>query len=244
MKIIAFSSATLVSLFPLEAFTPLGGINERHIIDAIGQRYNFSTSPNLSSRAEVKKTGLVFEWGFFTTETGEVTIDRLAIHNDGVVVRAYKTEQARAFFDDLTNWLVEQHKCRKITHTPHYLSEVVVDFDRPASNILANYDKIIDIIISNVSENREVSGATFGALTIDFLPKSVAVTPKFMIERFATGQSLRMSAPHFGVLSAPYNGKSCTDTREDRALIFLDCGSSTVSSPPSERSPTAVAPSA
>ena len=182
MKVIAFSSATLLSLFPLEAFTPLGGINERYVIEAIGQRYNFGTSPTLSSRAELEKTGLVFESGFFVTELGEVIINRLAIHNDGVVVRTNKSEQARAFFDDLTNWLVEHHSCRKITHTPRYLSEVVVDFESPASNMLANYDKIIDIIVSNVSEKRGATGATFGALVIEFVTQSVAM-PKFIIER-------------------------------------------------------------
>ena len=182
MKIIAFSSATLVSLFPLEAFTPLGGINERHTIVAIGQRYNFGTKPNLASRAEVEKTGLVFESGFFATEMGEVIIHRLAIHNDGVVVRTNKTEQASAFFDDLTNWLVEHHRFRKITYAPHYLSEVVIDFESPASNMLANYDKISDIIFSNVSEDRGAIGATFGGLIIDFITKSVAM-PKFIIER-------------------------------------------------------------
>ena len=182
MKVIAFSSGTLVSLFPLEAFTPLDGINERQVIDAIGQRYNFGSIPNLSSRAEVEKAGLVFEFGFFTMDLGDVTINRLSIHNDGVVVRADKTEYAEAVFDDLKNWLIEDYRCRRIISTPLVLSEVVVDFERPVSKVIANYGKIADVILASVNDNRDAIAANFGALVIEFESESTTV-PKFIIER-------------------------------------------------------------
>ena len=35
MKSIAYSSGTLISLFRLEAFSPIGGLNERQIIGAM-----------------------------------------------------------------------------------------------------------------------------------------------------------------------------------------------------------------
>lgn len=67
MKVVTFSSGTLVSAFPLEAFTPLGMANEREIFAAIGQRYGFGTTPEVSSYAELE-SGLAYELGFFATE--------------------------------------------------------------------------------------------------------------------------------------------------------------------------------
>ena len=183
VKIITFSTGTLLSLFPLEAFTPLGMINEREIIAAIGQRYNFGTTPTLSTYAELE-TGLSYELGFFATEWGEITINRLSIHNDGVVIRTSKTEYSKMLFDDLTNWLIANYGCRKIKIQSLFLSEIVVEFERPLANILAKYDMIVDIILSSVNEHREVSAAAFNTLSIEFASKSTAV-PKFIIERRA-----------------------------------------------------------
>lgn len=182
MKIISFSSGTLLSLFPLEAFTPVGGLNERQVVSAIGQRYNFGTFPNLSSRAELEKDGLVYELGFFKTKSGEATIHRLSVHNDGVMVRANKTGHAEAFFADLTDWLVQHCGCRRIDKKSLYLSEVVVEFEKPAANMFAKYSKIADVILSGVNEHRDVSAAAFNALTIEF-PSRSEVIPKFIIER-------------------------------------------------------------
>lgn len=182
MKIISFSSGILISLFRLEAFTPIGGQNERQVIGAIAERYNFGTSPNVSSRAELERNGLVYELGFFETELGEATIHRLSIHNDGVIVRANKTGDAEVFFDDLTNWLVEGYGCREVNKKSLYSSDIVVEFEKPAKNIFAKYDKMVDIILSSVDEHREVSAAAFNGLIIEFEGKSTGI-PKFIIER-------------------------------------------------------------
>ena len=181
VKIISFPSGTLLSLFPLEAFTPLGGIDEREIIGAIGQRYNFGTTPTMSSHAELEH-GLVFELGFFTTKEGEVTIHRLSIHNDGVLIRTSKTGYSEAIFESLTNWLIADYGCRRITPQSIYLSEVVVEFEKPAANMFAKHDRILDIILSSVTTHREASAAAFNSLSIEFVSKSRSM-PKFTIER-------------------------------------------------------------
>ena len=184
MKVVAFSSGTLASLFPLEAFAPLGGLDERQIIGSIGERYNFGTSPTISSHVELERDGLVFEFGFFATQLGEVTIQRMSIHNDGVVVRANKTDHAEAFFNDLTDWLVEDYGCRQIIKKPLYLSEIVVDLEKPAARLFSKCEKIVNAILSNVHENREARGAALNGISIEFATTSVPI-PKFTIERRA-----------------------------------------------------------
>ena len=182
MKSIAYSSGTLISLFRLEAFSPIGGLNERQIIGAIAERYNFGISPNVSSREELERNGLVYELGFFETELGEATVHRLSIHNDGVIVRANRTEHAEAFFDDLINWLVEGYGCREISKKPLYLSEIVVEFEKPARHMIVKFDKLADLILSKVDEHSELTAAAFCGLTIEFESKSTS-KPKFIIER-------------------------------------------------------------
>lgn len=52
MKVVAFSKSQFAALFPLEAFVPVGGLNERQMLDAIGDRYDFQVPPNLPDLAE------------------------------------------------------------------------------------------------------------------------------------------------------------------------------------------------
>lgn len=182
MKIVTFASGHLVSLFPVEAFSPVSGLNERLLIGAISQRYNFDRSPNLSSTADVQRTGLEFKFGFFRTEAGEVTVQSFSIHNDGVVVRTNTTEHADGFFGDLINWLIEDFGCRRVPIKSHYLSEIVVDFERPMANALNNYNKLVSLVLSSVDENREASAAAFSSLSIEFFA-SAGEIPKFIIER-------------------------------------------------------------
>ena len=181
MKIISFNSGTVLSLFQLEAFTPLGWMNEREIIAAIGQRYSFGTIPTMSTYEELEQ-GLVFELGFFATQEGEFTIHRLAIFNDGIVIRTSKTEYSEAILENLANWLISDYGFRKLTPQSLYLSEVVVEFEKPAVNMFAKYDRIIDIIFSNMTAHKEASAAAFNSLSIEFVSKSQSIA-KFMIER-------------------------------------------------------------
>ena len=214
LKIVTFSSGTLLALFPLEAFTPLGMINERDIIAAIAQRYNFGTTPNLSSYTEIEK-GLAYELGFFATEWGEVTIHRLSVHNDGAVVRTSKTEYSKAVFDDLTTWLIANYGCRKIKPQSLFLSEIVVEFEKPIANIFAKYDRIVEIILSNVNAHQEASAAAFNTLSIEFASKSPSV-PKFIIER---RQDTPLDAEYF-FCSAPLTTEGHLQALEEIERLF------------------------
>lgn len=182
MKIVTFSAGNLAALFRVEAFAPVSGLNEREMLGAIRERYNFGTAPNMSSRAEIQQTGLVFDLGFFNAKDGEITIHNLSIHNDGVVVRTNRTEYAEAFFDDLTTWLIHEYSCRRVPTQSRYLSEIVVEFEQPIANALNNYNELTSLILSSVTENREAAAAALNSLSIEFVSGADAI-PKFVIER-------------------------------------------------------------
>ena len=182
MKIVTFSAGNLAALFPVEAFAPVSGLNEREMLGAIRERYDFGTAPSMSSRAEIQQTGLVFDLGFFGAENGEVTIHNLSIHNDGVVVRTNKTEYAEAFFDDLISWLIHEYGCRRVPTQSRYLSEIVVDFDQPIANALNNSNELTSLILSSVAEYREAKAAALTSFSVEFVSGAAAI-PKFIIER-------------------------------------------------------------
>ena len=184
MNIVAFSSGSFIVLFPLEAFTPLSGLNERRTVDAIRERYKFVSSPDMSSsRAELEQTGIVFERGVHETAAGQVAINRLSVHNDGVVVRSNRTEHAEAFFNDVTSWLIEEHECRRVRQKPLYVSEIVVDFEAPVANMINNSKEIVNLLLSHVDKRREVKAAAFSALSFEFATKDSMAAAKFLIER-------------------------------------------------------------
>ena len=184
MNIVAFSSGSFIVLFPLEAFTPLSGLNERRTVDAIRERYKFVSSPDMSSsRAELEQTGIVFERGVHETAAGQVAINRLSVHNDGVVVRSNRTEHAEAFFNDVTSWLIKEHECRQVRQKPLYVSEIVVDFEAPVANMINNSKEIVNLLLSHVDKRREVKAAAFSALSFEFSTKDSMAAAKFLIER-------------------------------------------------------------
>lgn len=184
MNIVAFSSGSFIALFPLEAFAPLGGLNERRTVDAIRERYKFANSPNMSSsRAELERSGIVFEWGVHETAAGQATINKLSVHNDGVVVRSNKTEYAEAFFNDITGWLVQEHGCRTVQIRPLYVSEIVVDFEAPMTNMIDKYREVVNLLLSRVDGNQGVKIAALNAISFEFSTTNSLAIAKFLIER-------------------------------------------------------------
>ena len=183
------SRGGFIVLFPLEAFTPLtGGLNAwRRTVDAIR-----ATILNLSALGRrhvlhlaqwLEQTGIVFERGVHETAAGQVAINRLSVHNDGVVVRSNRTEHAEAFFNDVTSWLIEEHECRQVQQKPLYVSEIVVDFEAPVANMINNSKEIVNLLLSHVDKRREVKAAAFSALSFEFATKDSMAAAKFLIER-------------------------------------------------------------
>ena len=206
MNIVAFSSGSFIVLFPLEAFTPLSGLNERRTVDAIRERYKFVSSPDMSSsRAELEQTGIVFERGVHETAAGQVAINRLSVHNDGVVVRSNRTEHAEAFFNDVTSWLIEEHECRQVRQKSLYVSEIVVDFEAPVANMINNSKEIINLLLSHVDKSKEVKAAAFSALSFEFVTNDSMALAKFLIERRV---GTTVEDERYFLFGTPYDGTS------------------------------------
>lgn len=182
MKVVTYTSASLIALFPLAEFAPLISLNERKLNKSIGDRYSFGVIPDAApSQAELAENGLVYESGVHETPEGDVTIARVSAHHDGVVIRASTTQQADAFFDDLQEWLIREWGFRRVPITPLYLSDIVVDFDKPMSNMINKFDEMINIISRNMNKNRQVKSINFQELSVGF-ETAEGFTPKFSIE--------------------------------------------------------------
>jgi hypothetical protein len=182
MNIISYRSGSLIALFPMEEFSPLKTVNEKHVLDKISEIYKFGKSPNISvSRDELQKSGLVFETGFHDTPDGTATIIQFSVHNDGVIIRASTTDQAENFFMELKEWLVNEYDFRPVPVNSMYMSEIVVDFEKPLSNAFKDFEKILNIVTTKVSESREVISSSLQGFSIEFSEKSNI--PRFFIER-------------------------------------------------------------
>ncbi|KAF0142277.1 MAG: hypothetical protein FD153_625 [Rhodospirillaceae bacterium] len=182
VKVVSFTSGVVISLFPMDEFAPLVRLNERQLLDEIGKRYSFGLIPDMRvSRAELGKTGLVFESGAHNTPDGTVTIVSVSIHNDGVIVRAATTKQAERFVGDLKEWLIAERGFRRVSTTSLYLSELVVDFERPLSSTFKNFETISNLVTNKVAEHREVTLSALAGFAIEFV--GAASPPRFSIER-------------------------------------------------------------
>lgn len=182
MKIISYGSGALIALFPMDAFAPLVSINERNLMDEIRHRYRFGAFPNVMvSQDELGKSGLVFESGEHETPNGSVPVNRLAIHNDGIVVRSSTTERAEGIFEDLKEWLISERNFRRVPINALYTSELVVDFEKPLSKAFKDLNKILDVVTRKMPKNRKLESSHLGGFAIEF--ESPTKPPKFLIER-------------------------------------------------------------
>lgn len=184
MNIVAYHSATLVELLSLEAFAPLGAINERQLLAEIRERYSFMRQPDLTlPKAEIESNGLIFESGIYNGHDSIMNISRLAIHKDGIVANASTTDEAEEFFEDLREWLLRSWNFREVPSISLFGSEIIVDFEKPLSNLLKDFKAISSAINQGLSGSQENLGeVSFRHLAFEFKSHS-GQAPKFMMER-------------------------------------------------------------
>jgi hypothetical protein len=190
MRLIAFETSRTTLLFPLEEISPLAPIDGREVVESIVNRYNFKgfPPPNIP-REEINKIGAKFENGLFSPEGHLTNIFDFTAFSDGIVVTSNTTESGSAFIDDVLTFLRERFAFRqfvsKVQRT--FLSQVVVEFDRPLSGLFAAHGKIADLI---ANQNRQIYGVPavmdFGRLDLE-LDKTASPlrlgVPRFIIER-------------------------------------------------------------
>lgn len=190
MKIVSYSNSRSVALFPVEEFVPLGGTSERLLLERIADRYQFMRVPDLRvSREEMERTGLRFDHGEMQTESDITVINQLVIYRDGVVVAARTTDEAEAAFDDMHSWLVSDFGFRPVAPTKLYLSEIVVDFERPLSKLFRGYSKLMELVNRHMdADSRSATASALESIAIKFWNADGSDPPKFVIDK-RTGTS-------------------------------------------------------
>ncbi|WP_441228076.1 hypothetical protein AB7813_08980 [Tardiphaga sp. 20_F10_N6_6] len=190
MKVVAFETGRTSFLFPLEEISPLLSVDGRKVVEGIVSHYNFRGYPPVNiPRDEIAKNGAKFENGLFEWGGQLISIADFTAYNDGIVVSSSTTEGALAFLDDLLSFLRENFGFRdfisKVQKT--FVSQVVVEFDRPLSAVFPIFTKITAMIAEQTTETYGVP-AKMDFARIDFeIDRNTHhlryLVPRFLIER-------------------------------------------------------------
>ena len=105
-------------------------------------RYKFAKGPDLAlSKDELQKTGLRFENGHHIVQGKTAPITSFVMFSDGVVIDASRTDDAEAFWDDLSNWVINEKQFRDFTIKPtkRFVSQIVAEFDVPLGILINGF---------------------------------------------------------------------------------------------------------
>lgn len=192
MRVIAFDSARVTVLFPIEEVMPLGGIAAPDTVNEVVSRYNFAKGPDLGlSKEELQKIGLKFENGQYNAQNQTVPIVSFVVFLDGVVIDASKTEDAEEFWDDLCKWMIVEKKFRDFTIAPakRFLSQIVAEFDEPLSKLINGFDDLTRVVSDKLTAIYDAQiKLGFARIDLEFdrlSERSSLIIPKFIIERRA-----------------------------------------------------------
>ncbi len=186
MKTVGIEVGRAGYLFPLEEVRPWEGFNLVEAVARIAERYQFQYPPSLPERfSELQSSGLNFGLGMY----GDKTVTELNIYSDGVVASSLNTNFSLAFLDDLINWGQKELGLRELIDSSqkYYFSQVIVEFEKPASAFIERFDEIARMIGEALEKNYQVQepvrfeGVSFGCDKTK-LPLSFKGT-NFRIER-------------------------------------------------------------
>jgi hypothetical protein len=190
MKVIAIDAARVTILFPVEEVVPLGGITSRDTLDDVVLRYAFAKRPDLTlPKDELQKVGLKFENGYCQLGDRTITIISFTVFTDGVVIDASNTDDAEEFWEDLSKWMIAEKKFRDFTIKParRFISQVVVEFDKPLSRLIGLFEVISGLVSNKISEVYDARvWLNLGRVDLEFdrlAELSSLIVPKFTIER-------------------------------------------------------------
>jgi hypothetical protein len=191
MRIIAYEGARVTALFPLEEAVPLSGGESREILAKVKARYNFAkaTDPATVPREEITKNGYKLETGTISRGDQTAGIAELGIFSDGIVVNGSNTDDCEFLIRDLIDFARAQLGFRSPLTAPvfHYLSQIIVEFDKPLDRLISNFSAISNAITREVDSVAKQPIA-FARLDLSWDKKTfpaVAIVPKFIIERRA-----------------------------------------------------------
>ncbi len=191
MRIIAYETCRVTCLFPFEEVVPLGGANDREIVDGVKNRYRFLKGPELTGEA-VAKNGYKFENGQFAFNAAPFTIIDFTIFRDGLVINATRTDGAEAFLEDVIAFMQREFSFRDFITKPRriFLSQIVVEFDRPLEKLVQSVGKIASVISKPLKQIYEMEiPVKFARLDFDVdktalpTPAPVGLQQRFILER-------------------------------------------------------------
>jgi hypothetical protein len=148
MEILSLESGRATWLFPTEEFAPLGGTDEMAIIQAVVDRYKFTTYPEKPNREEISKSGLKFQTGAFEFEGKRSGIAEFGFYSDGLVALSNTTEHSNAFLEDI----IEFAKANFDFRSPRseikkvFVSTVIVEFEKSIAHLLTQHAALLSLV--------------------------------------------------------------------------------------------------
>ena len=189
MKVISFDNSRSTWLFPLEEFAPVSGATPQSLLAEIGERYDFTRRPDITTREDMNQKGLLFGIGRFSTKGQSGMINDFAIYTDGIAAVSERSDFADAFLSDVFEWVVDKFKFRRVdTNRRLYSSTVVVEFERSPARLVAGYEKLVELINARTKTVMKKSASVqFKGLGFEMDPKELAdgqvAVPRFTLER-------------------------------------------------------------
>lgn len=143
MKIVAYETARVTCLFPLEEVLPLIGTVDRVIVDGIKNKYKFLKVPDLATE-DAAKNGYKFENGQFKFQGEICRITDFAIYRDGLVINAAKTDVAEAFLDEVIELAQKEFSFRDFVTRPrrYFQSQLVIELSKSPERLVRSLDQI------------------------------------------------------------------------------------------------------
>jgi len=179
MKLVSLEIGRVVQLFVADEVGPLAGLYVPELFQFVLARYGFVKHSDIT---EVLKTGAKFEQGQLKVGEKKINIKELSIHNDGIIVDTFNTDDSSIVVDDLFNSGKKIFGFRDPeTKLPRrFVSHVVVDFNKPIDNALKGFEAI----------RRSLSSAYKNAygtdVNYDLFRVSLAVDPQNVPPQTAT----------------------------------------------------------
>jgi hypothetical protein len=189
MKLISLEAGRAVNLIVMEEVRPLHGISLRDFIEAIAERYQFSSVPD-PKVAATSSQPTTFKNGEIELNGDKIIIDDLTIYSDGIGVETKHTDKAALVLEDGVAWFSRSFNLRA-PMTPvkrAYSSTVIVEFDNPVEQSLKNWNAI-QSLLKDAIKKREADDSGLSLTRIVFstdptIPRE-GYTSTFQLERRA-----------------------------------------------------------
>ncbi len=146
MKLLHVKTARSIWLVDSQDLNPRG-IDISSALPAIASRYGFQKYPQTLAEAdETATSGIVYEHGYFQTEAGRYEIDKVSMHNDGLVVNnRQSTDLGESFLEDALSFLANEFGLtyqHEMIHKKIYTSELIVRPEKDLAALFSTLDPI------------------------------------------------------------------------------------------------------